>query len=359
MLRGTLIGAFGRVALIAAVVGAVAAASPSWCSQIAPPLQRAKALLSDMESTPPNNPDSLWKAIESTDLDLLGYLRSNPIDTEAALLLMRIHDGRMVLTAYMNLWAGELETSEQPEPYAAIVEQALGTDTLNAELHYWKSRLCWVPKPIAGRLAGITKLEEAVQEARRAVELDSAESRFRENLAFLLVVSGDESSARTMYKKLGADHPMYLLLHDWERMPAIEGTVPQIDSSRYVVPLSSPIAYAAAGMSRSCLFRGTAAEFEKRCRNHWPSFRLLLDPDKSRHPEGTRRYAQHLRWNGDILEPDAVQSDVSGGSEPGIGGGGIRVEVLESRALASDPSNWHPGVKPGEIFCWVEWHNKR
>jgi hypothetical protein len=152
---------------------------------------------------------------------------------------------------------------------------------------------------------------------------------------------------------------VYLLLHDWERMPKIEGTVAQKNPMQFAASQSSPLAYAALTMSRLYQFHGTAEEFEKKCRKQWPTFHLLLDPDRARYPEGSRRYAQHLRWKGDLLEPDAVQSEVSGGQQPGIGGGGIWLEVMESRALATDPPDQHPGIKPGEIYCSVEFNNKR
>jgi hypothetical protein len=325
------------------------------------PVQRARALQKQLESKHPAiNPDSLLQVMESNDRDLCAYLKSNPGDSEAAVLLMQIHDGRALFDEYAKIYSGGLEESRPSEPYLEIVKGALRTDSLNAELHYWMSRLCSIPQLTPdGRPAGIPRLPEAVEEARRSVAIDAGEPAYRNNLAYLLLLAGDEPGAREIFRHLDKDHPLYLLLHDWERMPVIEGTIAQKDSGGFMLPITSPLAYEFAGMTRSYVFCGPATALEKNCRERWPSFRLFLDPDSTRHSPGTRRYAQHLKWRGDDLEPDAVLSDVSGGQEPGVGGGGIWVEVLEIRALATDPPDLHPGVSPGQPYCRLEFHNKR
>lgn len=327
----------------------------------APAVERALALKKELESKHPAiNPDSLLQIMETNDQDLCAYLKSNPGDSEAAVLLMQIHEGRATFNEYAKIFSGDLEEPRPSEPYLEIVEGALRTDSLNAELHYWKSRLCSLPQLTPdGQPAGIPRLSEAVQEARRSVAIDAKEPGYRNNLAYLLLLAGDEPGAREMFRRLDKNHPLYLLLHDWERMPVIEGTIAQKNYGAFMLPISSPLAYEFAGMIRSYVFCGPATALEKSCRAHWPSFRLLLDPDTTRHRPGTRRYAQHLRWRGDNLEPDAVLSDVTGGQQPGAGGGGIWVEVLEIPALATDPPDLHPGVSPGQPYCRLEFYNKR
>ncbi len=317
--------------------------------------------LLDSDESRTAKPDSMLRAMEASDLELQDYLKSKPTDVEAALVLMRLHNTRTGIIGYIALFTGAVAAPEQPEPYAGIVDRALQADSLNAELHYWRGRLYSLPEAIKeGSEYQMPRLQEGIREIRRAVAIDPKETKYRESLAYLVLQSGNEAEARAMFKARAQDHPMYLLLHDWERMPVIAGTVAQKNPMQYAFTQSSILAYPALTMSRLYLFHGTAAKFEASCRKRWRSFHLILDPDpQKRYPEGTHRYAQHLSWKGDVLEPDAVQSQVSGGQQPGLGTGGMWVEVMESRALATDPTDAHPGIKPGESYCAVEFSNKR
>jgi hypothetical protein len=62
---------------------------------------------------------------------------------------------------------------------------------------------------------------------------------------------------------------------------------------------------------------------------------------------------QHLRWNGAALEPDST-----GGRDPGVGAGGIWVEV-EERLGDQDAAKRPPGIGAGELYCAVQLRNER
>ena len=344
-------------------VGACLAASLAGAEPSPPEVHRAEELLKQMETPSPAMKDSLFQIMERRDLDLLKYMQAHPSDSQAAGVLMRLHDLRISLTHWIGLLSlsGDLEVSDDVAPYIAVVELALLADSTSAELHHYRSRLISFPKLKDGRLSEAPNVNEALREAKKAVEIAPDNPAYRENLAFLLLLAGDERAARDLYRKIDPSHPMYLYLHDWERMPRIEGLVAVDDSMRYLLPITSPLSIMSAGGIRTHVFLGPATAFERNCRKLWPSFRLIPDTNQthSRYPKGKTRYAQHLRWIGDKLEPDAKPSDVVGGQEPGVGDGGIWMEVVESRALPSDPAGHRPGIKDGEIYCRVEFHNMR
>jgi len=324
-------------------------------------VDRAKALFQLLSSPSPSvQPDSLWKAMEASESDLDRHLTSNPTDAEAVTLLMQIQEARQVATSFIQMFGGTVKADPGAEHRLALVERALEADSVHAELHYWRSRLLSDPKlSPEGNPLGIPRLEDALREANRAVSLAPEERAFRENLAFLTLVSGNESKAMAMYREMDREHPMYLRLHDWERVPRIEGTIAVPDSGEYLLPISHPLASIAVTGTRSYLFPGTVVELEASCRKNWPTFRFVADQDVGRYRDGTRRYAQHFSWDGDRLEPDADIADVQGGTAPGIGDGGIWIEVLERVALDSDPAHVRSAVAAGETYCWIELHNNR
>ena len=87
------------------------------------------------------------------------------------------------------------------------------------------------------------------------------------------------------------------------------------------------------GRVRYLVFRGSAPEFERKCRKHWPSFHLMVS-DTSQVTSGRGpRMGQHLLWKGEALEPA-----IADGKEPVIGGGGeARTGKRRTKPASRDP----------------------
>jgi len=344
--------------VIAAAAVLLLSPGPGWCAEPVDPVKRAQVLLDrlgdlatavDPEARAKagwGDPEANLKELRESDAGLKEYLQAHPNDAPAVVLLMRIYDLRSTLDVF-SFFTGSSNLMKENEAYASILDRALGADSLNAELHYWRGRLyAAYGDPAQMGIAPNPHLPDAVREARRAVSLDPKEGRYKENLAGMLLANGDEAGARALYREVKADHPMYLLLHDWERMPNIEGA----ETIRLGMP-GTPMGMLTAmgAMARALVFRGTAAEFERRCRERWPGFHLAWsDTADSVRTRAPRQGHQLLRWKGDILVPDPSVKE-----RPALGTGGIWLEAAEERARDSEAAQLGHGIKPGDTICTV------
>jgi hypothetical protein len=333
------------------------AAKTAWCDDGPDAVKRAEQFmkrLGSKESRIP--PDSLLTEIEQVDLGLRDHLKEHPADTRGAVLLMQIYSNRVMIDTFKSLWTGEPGLMNETQPYSGILDRAIEADPQRAELHYWRGRLYAVhASPHDEDATPNPRLPDAVREMRRAVALDPKDESYRASLGYLLLAGGDQAGARSLYKDLDhGHHPMYLLLHDWERMPQIEGTVVIAEGAMVCSEFVSTFMDFAGGRVRYLVFRGSVPEFERKCRKRWPSFHLVVS-DTSRVTLGRGpKMGQHLRWKDEALEPA-----VADGTEPLPGAGGIWVEVQERRAEAGDPPNRHPGIKTGDTYCDVAFTDKR
>ena len=331
------------------------AANTARCEE-APAVNRAEQFMKRLGTKERGNPDSLLIEIEQVDLGLREYLREHSGDTRAAVLLMQIYSNRVMIDTFKFLWTGDPGVMNEIQPYSAILDRAIEADSQSAELHYWRGRLYAVhASPPDQDATPNPKLPDAIREMRRAVAINPKEESYRASLAYLLLAGGDQAAARSLYKDLDhGHHPMYLLLHDWERMPKIEGTVVSAEGAMVCSEFLSTFLDFAGGRVRYLVFRGSALEFERKCRKHWPSFHLVVsDTLGASHGRGPKM-GQHLRWKAEALEPA-----IADGKEPELGEGGIWVEVQERRAEASDPPGKRPGIRNGDTYCLVEFSNKR
>jgi hypothetical protein len=333
------------------------AANTAWCEEGPDAVHRAEQFMKRLGSKESRgNPDSLLIEIEQVDLGLRDHLQEYPKDARAAILLMQIYSNRVMIDTFKFLWTGEPGVMNETHPYSEILDRAIEGGSQSADLHYWRGRLYAVhASPPDQDATPNPKLPDAIREMRRAVAINPKDESYRASLAYLVLAGGDQAGARSLYKNLDhGHHPMYLLLHDWERMPVIEGTVLRAEGAMVCSEFLSTFLDFAGGRVRYLVFRGSAAEFERKCRKRWPAFQLAVsDTSGVTHGRGPKM-GQHLRWKGEDLEPA-----IADGKEPEIGQGGIWVEVEERRAQPSDPPGQHPGIRNGEIYCDVEFSNKR
>ena len=344
---------------IAALLGLFLFLPPktAWCEEGPDPVKRAEQFMKGLGSKESHSdPDSLLKEMEQVDLGLRGHLKEHPKDTRAAVLLMQIYWNRVMVDTIKFIWTRDPGFMNETQPYSAILDQAIKGDPQNAELHYWRGRLYAVHESPPGEEPTANPfLEDAIREMRRAVAINPKEESYRAGLGYLLLSGGDQAAARSLYKDLDhGHHPMYLLLHDWERMPEIGGAVLRAEGAFGISEALSTLLGFAGGRFRYFVFRGSAREFEGKCRKLWPSFHLAVTDTSGVKQGMTPAMGQHLSWNGEALEPDST-----GRKWPEIGAGGIWVGVGEERAKASDPSDRHPGIKSGEIYCIVQLTNER
>ncbi|HYQ90049.1 MAG TPA: hypothetical protein VEU09_10545 [Candidatus Binatia bacterium] len=330
------------------------AASAAWCEEGPDPIQRAQQLMQALESGEGrSNADSTSKDLARADLGLRSYIAQHPENTAATVLLMEIYGTRVALDTHKLLWTGTPGIVYETEPYSTILDRAIQTAPQDAALHYWRGRLDAVHPSLPNREPTVSPLlPRAIQELRRAVALDPSVESYRATLAYLLLAAGDFDQALALYQGLAnGTHPMYLLLRDWKRMPEIEGSVSHREGALGISETLSALTGYAGGRYRYLTYRGPAVDFEARCHKRWPSFRLVAGGPPG-HGAGTRM-GQHLHWNGDALEPD-----VPGGKDPGIGGGGIWVEA-EERLADQDAAKRPPGIAAGEVYCAVLLRNER
>jgi len=333
------------------------AAKTAWCENGPDAVKRAEQFMKRLGSKESRmTPDSLLIEIEQVDLGLRDHLKEHPGDTRGAVLLMQIYSNRVMIDTFKSLWTGEPGLMNETEPYSTILDRAIEADSQQAELHYWRGRLYAVhASPLDRDATPNPRLPDAVREMRRAVAINPKDESYRGSLAYLLLAGGDQVGARSIYKELDhGHHPMYLLLHDWERMPQIEGTVVIAEGAMVCSEFLSTFMDFVGGRARYLVFRGSVPEFERKCRKRWPSFHLVVSDTSGVKLGWGPKMGQHLRWKGEALEPT-----IADGKEPQIGEGGIWVEVEQRRAQAGDPPNRRPGIKTGGIYCDVAFINKR
>ena len=350
-----------RIHLIVGALYCFLAMGTGWCGEAVDPARRAEEFMRRLDtvghSSDPEvrkragwpEPDSHLKELREINSQLREYVAKNPTNSRAAILSVKTYFLGVGLDPFGFFKATQSSGSTGLDVYGRILDQALRADSLNAELHYWKGQVDGDLR--SGAKPSDPRLHEAVRETRRAVSLDPKSTRYREALASLLLKIGDEAGARDLYREVRADHPMYLSLHDWERIPHIEGLQPLQGMGADMPGLMT----GTGPGTRMFLFRGRAAEFEQRCRNVWPGFALVREDSSARPKDDALVRGDRLfRWNGDVLE---LEPDVR--KQPARGNGGIWVVVVEERADERKLPYLGEGVKIGDVYCTVGFVNLR
>ena len=181
--------------------------------------------------------EKLVKEIAKARAELGKYLAAKPDDVEALLLAARIGRAEIMISPIELIGPEMLQHLQQMEPkrrqrvdeLANYCDRALAVQHDSGEAYYWKARLFGI------RHFGIRSermvwvyvdLNLAAQFARKAVDLDSNNLRYREALAKYLFLSQrlDEATG-VMREAAGGQHPMYVLLSDMKHLPLPERAV--------------------------------------------------------------------------------------------------------------------------------------
>jgi len=335
-----------------------AAAGTASGSARAPEVQRAQAFWDRLsaeakkheEGASSGDAERNQKELAQVDSDLRSYLGTHPGDSEAVLMLMNFYFLRAGMETFRLMWTQKSELGPDIEAYGAIVDRALEADSMNAKLHFWRGRLYAGAGDWNGGAVTNARLPEAIRETRRAIALDPKDTSFHESLASILFASGDESGAREEYHRVRADHPMYLVLHDWERLPAIQGLEPISVAGRAPEALSS-----LGVVAHMYLFHGSFSNFMSEAHRFWPGLKLAGADTSSWKSQGyARRGGYHLVWSGDALKPAA-----HGETQPDFGAGGVWMDVTEMRVDEKSLAEMPKGTKVGDVLCSVSFLNLR
>lgn len=360
---------------------AASAASSTARPQAAPaiknptgPVKKAQDLVLSLEAgTYKGGREELGKKVEAAERDLQTYTKRNPNDDAGVLLMMRLYEAGMRSRMYdLSHKSGDFDTTAAlsarmaslrdkiTAPYNAVLDRALTRAPGNAEFHYWKGRMYALFEPLRneGSLdAQHTTLPQAIQEMRRAVALSAAGVKYREGLAALLLANGQDAEATSIYRDLsGGRHPMYLLLHDWERVKLPQKAVADPASTTSLVQRAQFRGkdYALA-RSRAFLYPGTAAQLISECKRHWPAFRLVARAAQKGDRSGLKSFSQVFTWKGDALVPSASSEK----NLPQSPQGGIGINVFEMRAPKAAKPGPRLGVPPGAVYCAIAVENFR
>jgi hypothetical protein len=362
-----------RTAAGAAPSSAKPAAAPALKNPTGP-AKKAQDLVQSLEAgTFKGSREELGSKVEAAERDLQTYTKRNPNDEAGVLLMMRLYEAGMRSRMYdLSHKSGDFDTTAAlssrmaalrdkiTAPYNTVLDRALTRAPGNAEFHYWKGRLYALFEPLRneGQMdAQHSTLPQAIQEMRRAVALSAADVKYREGLAALLLANGQDAEATAIYRDLnGGRHPMYLLLHDWERVKLPQKTVVDQASTTSLVQRSQFRGkdYALA-RSRAFLYPGTAAQFMNDCAKRWPAFRLVQRAAQKGDRSGLKSYSQIFTWKGDALAPSA-SSEKNLQKAPQ---GGIGINVFEMRAPQAKKPDSRLGVPPGKVYCAIALENFR
>lgn len=339
-----------RTALIGAAILLFLGPRPARSSEASDPISRAKTVEAGLGSIAAEaDRDSLLRELEGAEEGLRDHLAIHAGNSGDVALLMRLYMARVRFDAFRYLVTHEPGVLFTTEPYGTIVDRALSADPGNGLLHYFRGYLYSVHEPPEdGEFLPNPSLSDAVREMRRAAALDPSEASYRASLAYLLIGEGKYDEARSIYKDLlHGKHPAYELLSDWERMPDIEGTRITQRGAFLPEPLSAMLGFTDVRY-RGFVYPGPAGEFEARCHELWPEFRLTERESHGQAGDERRQFAGHLVWKGGRLEPDPA-----GDAGPSLAGGGFWIEVGEHRATERVPAALRPGIEPGAVFCSV------
>ncbi len=339
-----------------------------------PQVKRAQDLVVSLEAgTYKGNREALGKSVEAAERDLQTYAKRNPNDDAGVLLMMRLYEAGMRSRMYdLSHKSAVFDTTASlgarmaalrgkiTAPYNAVLDRALQRAPGNAEFHYWKGRLYALFEPLRneGRLdTQNSTLPQAIRELRLAVSVSPNEVKYREGLAALLLANSQEAEAIAIYRDLsGGRHPMYLLLHDWERLKLPQKAVADPAVTASLVQRAQFIGrdYSLA-RSRAFAYPGTAAQFMSDCKQRWPAFRLVQRPAGKGERTGVKSYSQIFTWKGDALVPSAASvKNLPQSPQSGIG-----INVFEMRAPQSKKPDPRIGVPPGKIYCAIAFENFR
>jgi tetratricopeptide (TPR) repeat protein len=188
-------------------------------------------------------------------------------------------------------YAGELDPAQQ------LFNRVLSVAPGNAEAHFWKARLHAITQPVLrgglpvfldGPFSYELQIPLAIRSAQRAVEVDPANPRYRQEYAqYLLMGERFDDAAKVVAEaktNLGLFHQLIL---DFDVLPKPDGAIPSAKAALVYVNMiagSDRIARV-----RAFLIPKTVAEVREFYSSRWPGFKLF-QPNK----KDTAMYAQYV-----------------------------------------------------------------
>ena len=324
-----------------------------------------KELIEQIESGRAYNssPDQLRLKVGQARKDLDTHLKLHQNDIEALVLSVRLSIIEELATPVVFTKGKKL-----PDPKEQFIAQHFNLDRAlklqpdNAEVYYWKARLYGIRPPTIGEDGRLVKkpidLDKAIRFAKKAVQFDPKNARYREALALYLIEDQRRKEALDVINTaVTAHNPIYILLKDIDAFPLPQGTVYSKEDSE---------SYGDMQMSRrriknfpqlrvqAFIMPLAASKIEAFYQQQWPKFKFL-----SQRPNGP--FVQYMRLRASGLRPTPSMSKL----EKWVGKtDGILISVMEIRSPTKEQQKETPAGHPlpsslGNVFSYVFYVNYR
>ena len=178
--------------------------------------------------------DQLTDNIRQARKELDAHIESHQNDIEALIISVRLSIIEKLVTPTMISKGKEpSDPNELFVPQHLNLDQALKLQPDNAEAHYWKARLYGIRPPTISASGRLEKknidLDKAIHFARKAVQLDPQNVRYREALALYLIDGQHRKEAlEVMNTRATKRNPIYILLKDIDAFPVLDRRIPSI-----------------------------------------------------------------------------------------------------------------------------------
>ena len=328
-------------------------------------INSVKELVEQIESGKANNlsQDQLTYKIGQANKKLDAHLESHQNDIEALILSVRLSIIKK-LAAPTVITKGKKPSDPKKlfTPKHTKLDRVLKLEPNNAEAHYWKARLYGISPPTIGEDGRLVKkpidLDKAIHFARKAVQFDPKNVRYREALAIYLVGGQRRKEAlEVMNTAITKCNPIYILLKDIDAFPVPEGAIySKEDSESYGDMQMSRRRITNFPQLRVQMFivPMTASKTEAFYQRQWPKFKFL-----SQRPSGP--FAQYMRFRASGLRPATSMSQLkkwAGKTD------GILLTMKEVRNPTKAQREETPAGHPlpsglGEVFSYVFYVNHR
>ena len=307
-------------------------------------------------------PEELKPVIDTAKSDLQAYINANSEDVDAMVLSVRLDFMEQIFLKSREKASAQ---TTKPEEMFPSLHQRLDTileiDADNAKANYWKARLYGMRAQVTDNRGNTDlqpiDLQQAINFAEKAVQLDRNNARYRESLAAYHITNGDRQSAlEVLDTPLTADNPVNILLKDLDAFALPNGTIflekdtgrygelqmeqktiddfPQLRTQVYAVPLA-------------------ANRLEEFFQKKWPQFSFFR--------QGPNLYAQYL-----ILDPDLSPSKNMAEARASVQKqlGGIILSVMDVKNPTAAEREMSPEGHPlpaslGDNFSYLFYVNNR
>lgn len=246
-------------------------------------------------------------------------------------------------------------------PVLAKLERAAALAPRNADIWFWKART-WgmrLPARRPGRVVyAPVDLERAIEAARKAVNLDPSDDRYRAALALLLVENRQAPAALSvMQDATDKRHPIYLLLGDFINIPVPANAVYSAShSERFALMQMVRGRYQDYPQLRVRYYLVPTAveELERIYRDYWQGFRFILKGAPKKIEKGLiRLYAQHLSYQQGAWHPAIEESDIPKSPDSGILLSAMEMRGLPDAMREKTLADFDGVDKLGDVFSFL------